>query len=149
MNDSIFELLDVSTDEKGLDRSVCLGIRIAISDRETLCPVTEACPSFEAFEKVVQAIKDKLEAISEQAKNLYHTSEVQGGLSLSSDMPVDEIWNVLSQVMDEDLFVEGFNTLEEVKRREVAEHVLTNCSVFSGKPAVFSARYDNDSGLLK
>lgn len=149
MKDNIFELMDVSKGDKKSDRSVCLGIRVAVSGRETRCPVTEVCSSYDDFEKVIQTLKDNLEAIRVQAKDLYHASEVQGGLNLRSDMPVDEIWAVLSQVADDDSFVDGFNTLEEIKRREVAEHVLTQCNVFSGKPALFSSRYDNDSGLLK
>lgn len=37
----------------------------------------------------------------------------------------------------------------EGKKKEVAEHVLSRCNLFSGKAAVFSSRYDENSAQMK
>jgi hypothetical protein len=63
-------------------------------------------------------------------------------------MSPDEIWQVLSETADEDRFIDLFNQLEREKRKEVAEYVLTQCNVFTGRGAVFSARYDSETALL-
>ena len=65
------------------------------------------------------------------------------------DMAPEEIWALLSEVDDEDLFVTTFNNLEESRRREIAEHVLTHCNIFTGQASVFSSRYDNESGFME
>jgi hypothetical protein len=59
------------------------------------------------------------------------------------------VWSILSSIEDEDQFVRRFNALEEEKRREVAEYVLTKCNIFSGKASAFSSRYSNETGLLE
>jgi hypothetical protein len=66
-----------------------------------------------------------------------------------SDMGPEEIWEILSNITDEDLFIGSFNRLEETKRNEVAEYVLTQCNIFSGKASVFSSRYNNEKGLME
>ena len=63
-------------------------------------------------------------------------------------MAPEEIWSILSGVSDEDLFIKGFNNLDEGKRRDVAEYVLTQCNIFSGKASIFSSRYNNETGLM-
>ena len=64
-------------------------------------------------------------------------------------MSPEEIWLILSELSQEDLFAESFNSLEEGTRKAVAEHVLTQCNVFSGMPSVFSSRYNSETGLLE
>lgn len=64
-------------------------------------------------------------------------------------MKAEEIWSILSAILGEVDFIQAFNALEEGTRREVAEHVLTHCNVFSGKAAVFSSRYDEKSALME
>ena len=64
-------------------------------------------------------------------------------------MNAGEIWSILSAILDEGDFIQAFNALEEGKRKEVAEHVLTHCNVFSGRAAVFSSRYDDKSALME
>ena len=61
----------------------------------------------------------------------------------------EKAWSILSQIKEEDHFIRSFNGLDENKRREVADYVLTHCNVFSGKGSAFSARYSNVSGLLE
>jgi hypothetical protein len=64
-------------------------------------------------------------------------------------MKPEEIWTILSAILDEGEFIQSFNALEQGKRKEVAEHVLTRCSVFSGRAAVFSSRYDDNSARME
>ena len=65
------------------------------------------------------------------------------------EMSPEQIWSILSQIDEEDLFIKGFNSLDDTKRRELAEYVLTRCNIFSGKGSIFSERYNSESGLLE
>jgi hypothetical protein len=126
-----------------------IGIRLKLGGYETSCPVSRGCDSYEALETEVQTIKNGLDNLLAQAKALLGKPTTENGLNLRSDMAPEEIWSILSAVSEEDLFIRSFNNLDEVKRREVAEHVLTKCNIFSGKASVFSSRYDNGTGLME
>jgi hypothetical protein len=64
-------------------------------------------------------------------------------------MKPQEIWADLCGLGGEEAFVRSFNDIESDTRREVAEYVLSEISVFSGKGAILSARYDSSSALLR
>ena len=145
----IFEMMTVTDKEKRDETKIRLGICLKIGDTETICPITGICDSYEAFEMEVQAFKNNLEDVINRAKEIFSGSSLQETLQLNEDMTPEKIWSILSSVDDEDLFVNHFNALDEVKRKMVAEYVLTQCNIFSGKASVFSARYSNDSGLME
>jgi len=126
-----------------------LGLRMKLAGHETLCPVTRSCEDFRAFEREVQTILEQLEGIGLKAKKLFDNSSAQGKLGLRPGMAPPEIWTILSGIQDEIEFAQSFNSLDEVTRRQVAEHVLTKCNVFSGQAAVFSSRYDDGKGLME
>ncbi|MEW6665267.1 MAG: nitroreductase [Thermodesulfobacteriota bacterium] len=77
----------------------------------------------------------------------FDAAEDRPGSAWDPNGPAEKIWVVLSG-MEEKAFVEAFNGLEEVKRREVAEYVLTRCNIFSGNARIFSARYDEESASM-
>ncbi len=145
--EELFEMMRV--DEGAEEKGICLGIRIRVSGRETTCPVSRPCASFDTFEEEVRDLKAQLDKVLSQGKAYYQASRLQGKLDIRPDMGPREIWTILSRTEDEGLFVEGFNSLEESKRKEVAEHVLTSCNIFSGKAAVFSSRYSDESSRLE
>ena len=145
----IFEMVTVTGKEKQDETKIRLGICLKIGDNETICPITGICDSYEAFEMEVEAVKNSLERVINKAKEVFNGSSLQETLELNADMSPEKIWSILSSVDDEDLFVNNFNSLDEAKRNEVAEYVLTQCNIFSGKAAVFSSRYSNDSGFMK
>lgn len=92
--------------------------------------------------------KDEEDEMEKAGNGVIRTESIELSADMS-DMPADELWKILEAVPEDILFVERFNDLEEPKRREVAEYVLTTCSVFSGRPALFSSGYDADTALLK
>lgn len=147
--EGLFELttsLDQGKDEKVEAR---VGIRLKMAGYETVCPLTKPCNNYEALRLEAEGIREALERTLEKARALFQRAEQQAGLGLNPDMSPEEIWSVLSVTGDEGTFVEAFNGLDEGKRREVAEHVLTRCNVFSGRAATFSARYNEDSASLQ
>jgi hypothetical protein len=146
--ESIFEMVAETGRGDNEDTTVSVGIRLKVGGHETICAVSRACDSYEALEIEVQAIKNGLDSLLAEAKKLLGERAVEGGLDLRSDMAPEEIWSILSAVSDEDLFIKSFNNLDEGKRREVAEHVLTQCNIFSGKASIFSSRYNNETGLM-
>jgi len=147
--ESIFEMItETGKEEKG-KISVSVGIRLKMGGYETTCPVSRGCDSYETLEIEVRTIKNGLDNLLAQAKEVFGQTTTEKGLNLRSDMEPEEIWSILSAVSEEDLFIRTFNNLDEAKRREVAEHVLTQCNIFSGKASVFSSRYDNETGLME
>ena len=147
--DKIFELITQPGKGEGKKPEVSLGIRVKLSSFETTCMVTQPCQSYHALESEVQAIRQNLEDALKEARKVFEGSSKRDNLGLRPDMNAGEIWTILSAILDEGDFVQAFNALEEGKRKEVAEHVLTNCNVFSGKAAVFSSRYDDKSALME
>ena len=146
--ESIFEMMtETGKEEKG-KITVSVGIPLKMGGYETTCPVSRGCDSYETLEIEVQNLKNGLDKLLARAKEVFGKITNEKGLNLTSDMGPEEIWSILSAVSEEDLFIRSFNNLDEAKRREVAEHVLTQCNIFSGKASVFSSRYNNETGLM-
>ena len=144
----IFKIIENKEKEKGDKKGICIGIDIRIGKRDISCPLSKVCYSYDDFEGEVEEIESHLERIRGEAKKLLERPAEIAGFEFAPEMSPGEIWSILSAVSDEDLFIKSFNNLEEVKRREVAEYVLTQCNIFSGKASVFSSRYDNETGLM-
>ena len=147
--EGIFEMMTETEKEEKGKITVSVGIRLKMGGYETTCPVSRGCDSYETLEIEVRTIKNGLDNLLAQAKEVFGQTTTEKGLNLRSDMEPEEIWSILSAVSEEDLFIRTFNNLDEAKRREVAEHVLTQCNIFSGKASVFSSRYDNETGLME
>ena len=147
--EKIFELI-IDTDKEKKDKiSASIGIPLKVGGHETTCSVSRLCNSYEVLETEVQAIKNNLDSLLAKAKEIFQKNVTEEGLDLSPDMEPEQIWEILSDILDEGLFVKRFNDLGEDKRREVAEHVLTRCNIFSGRASVFSSRYDNEKALME
>lgn len=144
----MFELIIQSKKPDKDEPQVALGLRLAIAGHETLCPVSGWCEDFKHFDREMQAILAQLGGIRSKAEKLFETASAQGRLGLRLDMAPPEIWTILSGIREESEFARSFNSLDEATRRGVAEHVLTKCNVFSGKAAVFSARYNDGTALM-
>jgi len=144
----LFELITEPAEGREKKQEARLGIRVRLSSFETTCFVTQPCQTYHALESEVQAIRHDLEDVLKEARKAFESASKRDNLGLKPDMTAGEIWPILSAILDEGDFVEAFNALEQGKRKEVAEHVLTHCNVFSGKAAVFSSRYDDQSALL-
>jgi hypothetical protein len=147
--DKIFELIVQPATGEGKKPEARLGIRVRLSSFETTCLVTRPCQSFRALEAEVQTIRQNLEDILKEGRKVFENTLNGDSLGLKPDMTAGEIWAVLSAILDEGDFIKAFNALEAEKRKEVAEHVLTHCNVFSGKAAVFSSRYDDQSTVME
>ncbi|MFO7601999.1 MAG: hypothetical protein R6X27_19645 [Candidatus Desulfacyla sp.] len=145
--EDLFELMTLTEAGKG-KVSVRLGIRLKVAGQETVCPVIRSCEAYETFEQESQALIDRLEQMKQKARTLFKAPSSAAGLEIGPDMPAKEIWSVLSTMADETRWVAAFNELSVSQRQAVAEHVLTQCNIFSGKAAVFSRRYDSETGLM-
>lgn len=143
------DLFEVMTEKAGdaNETMVRIGIRMKVSGFETPCPVTRPCGSYDALEREVQGIKNGLDLLLSRAEKMFHGFKDRLGFAWDPRGSAEEIWVSLSS-MNEKEFVDAFNRLEEGKRREVAEYVLTQCNVFSGKGQIFSARYDEESAMM-
>ena len=102
---------------------VSIGIPLKAGDHDILCPVSKACSSYEELQIEVQAIKNELDTLLQKAKESFEGPVTEDALGLRPDMSAEEVWSVLSDLSDEDLFIKSYNGLEEDKRRAVAEYV--------------------------
>jgi hypothetical protein len=143
----MFELIIQENQQKNRPR-VSLGLRLIVAGHESVCPVTGTCEDFRLFETQVESIVTQLDGIKKAAREFFERSSTQGKLGLRPDMAPSEIWDVLRGIKDDEEFSQAFNSLDEQKRREVAEHILTKCNIFSGKAAVFSSRYDEATAMM-
>lgn len=144
----IFELVEQSNGEEGR-KSLRIGVRMTLGNQESLCPLTPPSQSFKALAADAASLKRNLDNLLDRAKSLFEGAVLGEELGLRPDMNAAEIWSRLSATADDDTFMRGFNGLEEGKRREVAEHVLTKCNIFSGRAAFFSERYIERSARIE
>jgi hypothetical protein len=145
----IFKIIEVPKKEDGEKKGLCLGIDMRIAGQEIPCPVSKACHFYDDFAVEVAAIQDKLQKLLKEAKAFFEEPSSRERLEFSPEMSAEEIWSILSEIEEEDVFIKKFNDLDDVRRREVAEHALTRCNVFSGKASVVSARYNQESGFIE
>ena len=147
--DKIFDLIFQPGEAQERKPEARIGIKVKLSSFETFCFVTQPCPSYHALESEVQAIRQNLDNVLRDAREAFESASKRDDLGLKPDMTAGEIWTILSAILDDEDFVQAFNALEEGKRKEVAEHVLAHCNVFSGKAAVFSSRYNDKSAFME
>ena len=145
----LFQLIEINNEHRASGKSFSLGIQVRVGEHTGTLPVTAECRSVGAFATEVKALQKELEGIFEEGKALFEGKISGGGMGITEDMNPERVWSVLSAISGEEPFAEGFNSMAEERRREVAEYILTSCNIFSGKAAVFSARYDSDTALLE
>lgn len=145
-----FDALVLNESQGNSSPRVRLCVRCDLSGETVLHPVSQACSSIEDLETEARRLHAELERALERGRRALALagSAEKGGSCSSDDMSVEELWDVLETVDDDAMFVQRFNQLDDSLRRDVAEHVFTSCSVFSGRPAVFSSRYNADTALL-
>jgi hypothetical protein len=146
---NIFELITFTGKDEETRAETSIGISIKIGINDTAHRISRVCNCLEALQSEVRALQKGLEDVLESAKIIFEEPSSLGVPEIRSDMKPEEIWEILSSISDEKGFIEAFNSLEGVKRREVADYILTRCNMFSGKGAVFSSHYDNESGLME
>ena len=146
--EDLFALM-TATDQGEGKTSVRLGIRVKIAGHEAICPISRPCGSYEALKKESQVIRDQMKEIEQSARSLFRDRPSQSGINIDPDMPPEEVWNILSTITDEATLVAAFNDLDASQRQAVAEYILTQCNIFSGKATIFSSRYDSVSGILQ
>ena len=145
----IFKIIELPEQQEGGKNGIRIEIGVSIEGHESLFPVSRVCHSYEDLNVEVEAIKNNLEQIKEKTRHHFRKSSSSEFPEVSPEMSAEEIWSLLCEIEREDFFVKSFNNLDEVKRREVSEHVLTKCNVFSGKASIFSGRYNNASGSME
>ena len=146
---SLFDIIVEEAAEGGESRSVRLGIRCTVRGWETVCPVSESFEGTERLEKEVEMLREDLDRVLDRARKALGTEPGVSKPDLAGAGSPEELWQRLTALAGDDEFVKRFNELDEETRREVAEHVLTACNVFSGRPAFFSSRYDTATALLR
>lgn len=146
---SLFDIIVEEAAEGGESRSVRLGIRCTVRGWEIVCPVSESFEGTERLEGEVESLRKDLDEVLERARRALKGGGEEAVPDLSGVGSPEELWQRLSAVPTDSAFIERFNALDEDTRREVAEHVLTACNVFSARPALFSSRYDADTARLR
>ncbi len=145
----IFRIIEIQEPEEGNKKGISLGINVKIADQEVTCPVSRICLSYEELAKEVETIKNDLKRILEKAETVFKAPISKEKPEFTPEMSPEQIWSILSQIDEESSFIKSFNGLDDNKRRELAEHILTRCNIFSGKGSTFSERYNSISGLLE
>jgi hypothetical protein len=146
---AIFQLIEIKNERDSSGKSVSLGIQARVGEHVNTLPITGECRSVGALATEVKALQKELEDALEKGRTLFEGKPSRGGTEISDDMTPEQVWSALSAIAGDEAFAERFNIMPEERRREVAEYILTSCNIFTGKAAVFSARYDSDAALLE
>lgn len=136
----------VQSEEQG--RQVGLGIEVGMGSEKVVVPITKRHSTYEALTSEVEAIRENLRIALDDASLFLEGRGGIRGSGISPDLPPEKIWSALSAMASDEAFVAEFNNLPEGARAQVAEYVLSQCNVFSGKAAVFSSRYNDSSKSL-
>jgi len=145
----IFKIIEVNNQREENKKTISIGIDFQIAGREICCPVSENCHSYEDLAVEVGKIKRNLECVLEEAKMHFKGPASKGDSGFGPETSTEETWLILAGIKDESDFVKRFNSLDDTRRKEVADHVITKCNVFSGRGSVFSARYNNGTGYME
>lgn len=145
----VFKMITLTEKDTTGHAGVAIGISVKIAGKETLCPVTRVCNSMDSLELEIESLKDDLSNILTGAKGVLEGSSPEAVIEFEPDMTPGEIWTILLSITKEKMFMEAFNKMDDQKRKEVADYVLSECNMFSGKGALFSSRYDNITGLIE
>lgn len=122
-----------------------VGIGIFLPEVQKSYLITELFSDIGQLQDAVEQISSQLRSIISQAKTKIEEERV----TIAPTLSVEEIWDILNKIDDEKEFISTFNSLDEDKRREIAEFVFSKCNVFSGKGALFSFRYNRTTALLE
>jgi hypothetical protein len=125
-----------------------LAIPVKIAGREEFVAVGGPFENLSRLTTEVERFRKELDLVLEEAGRRFGGSRGTGGPAVDPDAAPETIWDALSRVPEEAVFMATFNDLPEEKRRAVAEHVLTSCNIFSGKAALFSRLYEADTARM-
>ena len=145
----LIELNDQTEEKNNKNFGFCIGINVQIADMAMPCPVSKVCHSYEDLAVEVEKIQRNLENVLGEAKTLFEEPTTKEDFEITPEKSPEEIWSILSRIQDESDFVKHFNSLDDTRRREVADHVIAKCNVFTGRGSVFSARFNNKTGYME
>lgn len=144
---NIFEIIQRKKESDDSNPAFSLGIRIKIGKFETISAITEYL-SYEGLESEIDSIINELGDVKKKLESFNNRNINQGISGIDDDTSPREIWEVFSTFADNSLLIEQFNILSESRRRELADYIFSNCNMFTGKGAYFSARYVQETALL-
>jgi hypothetical protein len=149
--------LKLEIEEETYDRGSKIGISVSTDvksdaelDIERTVTLIGKCNSYEGLEKEVSKIKEELDDLLTKAKTLFG-SEINENEApdVNEDMSAEEIWGILSGIMDFEILLLKFNAMSYEKRLEIADYVFTHGNIFSSPASDFSARYNSEKGTLE
>jgi hypothetical protein len=138
-------------EEEGAPPRMRLVVRAYPSDEKGYASLTPECDTMEGFEQAVTELKKTLNSALERARETFHQYQVQakGDKTVSDFHNPEEIWQALEQCSSLEEMRELFNGLNESKRQEVADFVLTKLNIFKGAASTFSQHYNEAEFLLE
>lgn len=141
----------IRMDQTGGERKPGLrvDIDITVGGKAVPCPCTETCFDERSFAAGIEALQDALAGLLEEGRRFLSGAAKSGAAGLNPQDPPEKIWAALSKIPGEEDFILAFNSLDDAKRAETSDYILTQCSMFSGKGAVFSKRFNHARGLLE
>lgn len=144
---NIFEIIQGRKESNDSPLFFTLGIKMKIGKLDTICNITEYL-SNDMMESEIDSLIAELDGIKKKLESFNRGNKNQGIMGVNDDASPHDIWEILSTIADNSLLIEQFNSLSESKRRELADYIFVNCSMFSGKGAYFSAHYVQETAML-
>lgn len=123
-------------------------VRLGVRQEGNTCFITPLCSTEEELAAAVHKLQAELgRLLDEGQEELRARQKIQADADSSRDPA--SIWSTMKSMEGrEDMFY-YFNSLEEPVRREAAEYILTQVSMFKGLGPVFASHYNVQSAYLE
>ena len=137
--------------EEGAPPRMRLVVQTYPSDEKGYASLTPECDTLEGFEQEVDELKKSMDSALERARETFqqYQDQAKGEKAVSDFHTAEEIWQALEECSSLKEMRELFNGLNESKRREVADFVLTQLNIFKGAASIFSQHYNEAEYLLE
>lgn len=111
--------------------------------------LTEACSTMSALEAEVDQLCREMMALLGEARDLM--AEAQKEPAPLQELPenTEELWGLMERCGNLEEMKRLFNTLQDGKRREMADFIFGHVNVFKGAGAMFAQHYDEEQGRLE
>ncbi|SMC23148.1 hypothetical protein SAMN02746041_01670 [Desulfacinum hydrothermale DSM 13146] len=117
-----------------------LEVRVSLEGTET-GQVLTTCRTLDQLSQLAEVLRREAELLVDQAGEALRELESRPR-DEEMDLAPEEVWKQMEAAASEEDMFRYFNALSEDKRRQVAEYILTQVSMFKGRGPVFAEHYN-------
>jgi len=122
--------------------------RIGIRQGDSTCFMIPLCATEEELAAAMDELQAHLSRLHDEAVQELRARKQQEAEASGSLDPIS-IWSTMKNMESREDMFNYFNSLEEPLRRDAAEYILTQVSMFKGLGPLFASHYNAQSAHLE